>query len=136
MEFDTKIVLAIADDLLTWKKLNVAAFLVSGIAAAHPELIGAPYSDADGVAYHALFRQPVLVLAGSRSALLRAHQRARERGLQLAIYSDGMFATGDDVSNRVVVAARPTADLDLVGLATWGDRKAVDKSFDGLRLHP
>jgi hypothetical protein len=80
--------------------------------------------------------RPVLVLAGSRSALLRAHQRARERGLQLAIYSDGMFATGDDVSNRVVVAARPTADLDLVGLATWGDRKAVDKSFDGLRLHP
>ena len=57
-------------------------------------------------------------------------------GLQLAIYSDGMFATGDDVSNRAVVAARPTADLDLVGLATWGDRKAVDKSFDGLRLHP
>jgi hypothetical protein len=40
------------------------------------------------------------------------------------------------VSNRAVVAARPTADLDLVGLATWGDRKAVDKSFDGLRLHP
>jgi hypothetical protein len=47
-----------------------------------------------------------------------------------------MFATGDDASNRAVVAARSTAELDLVGLGTWGDRKVVDKAFDGLRLHP
>jgi hypothetical protein len=134
MRFDTKIAVALADDLPVWQKLNVTAFLTSGLAAAYPALIGEPYGDGDGVAYHALFRQPVLVLTGTRAALSRA--RAHERGLKLAIYTEGMFATGHDAANRDVVAAIPTAALDLVGLAAWGDRKLVDKALDGLTLHP
>jgi hypothetical protein len=47
-----------------------------------------------------------------------------------------MCATGDDVANRAVVAALNTASLDLVELSVWGDRKAVDKALDGLKLHP
>ena len=54
----------------------------------------------------------------------------------MAVYTDGMFATGHDAANRAVVAAIPTAALDLVGLALWGDRKLVDKALDGLTLHP
>ncbi len=42
MLFDTKIALVIRDDLATWQKMNVAAFLASGIAASHPESIGEP----------------------------------------------------------------------------------------------
>jgi hypothetical protein len=136
MRFDSKIAVALADDLAVWQKLNVTAFLASGLAAAHPELIGEPYRDADGVRYHALFRQPVLVLSGSRAALGRARARAHERGLKLAVYTEGMFATGDDAANRAVVAALPTAALDLAGLALWGDRKLVDKALDALELHP
>lgn len=136
MKFDTKIAIALAEDLAAWQKLNVTAFLASGIAYAHPDLVGEPYRDADGIAYHALFRQPVLVLAGPRPALGRAHARAQERGLELAIYSQGMFATGHDAANRAVVAALPTQALDLVGLALWGERKLVDKALDGLKLHP
>ena len=136
MRFDTKIAVALADDLAVWQKLNVTAFLASGVAAAHPALIGEPYRDADGVAYHALFGQPVLVLTGSRAALSRARARAHDRDLTLAVYTEGMFATGHDAANRAVVAAIPTAALDLVGLALWGDRKLVDKALDGLTLHP
>ena len=33
MEFDTKLVVILRDDLLTWQKLNVTAFLMSGIGA-------------------------------------------------------------------------------------------------------
>ena len=119
-----------------WQKLNVTAFLASGVAAAHPELIGELYRDGDGVAYHPLFRQPVLVLTGTRAALARARGRAHERGLKLAVYTEGMFATGHDAANRAVVAALPTSALDLAGLALWGDRKLVDKALDGLSLHP
>ena len=36
MQFDTKIALIIRNDLAAWQKLNVAAFLASGIAAAFP----------------------------------------------------------------------------------------------------
>jgi len=135
MKFDSKIAIALADDLEAWQKLNVTAFLASGVAYAHPELAGEPYRDAAGVAYHALFRQPVLVLAGPRTAVARARARAQERGLMLAIYSQGMFATGHDAANRAVVAALSTEALDLVGLAMWGERKLVDKALDGLKLH-
>jgi hypothetical protein len=85
---------------------------------------------------HPLFRQPVLVLAGPRTALLRARGRAQERGLPLAVYTEGMFSTGDDEANRGVVAALPTSMMNLVGLATWGERRVVDKAFDGLKFHP
>jgi len=32
MEFDTKIVVIVRDDLAIWQKLNITAFTVSGIA--------------------------------------------------------------------------------------------------------
>ena len=39
----------IRDDLAAWQRLNVCAFLMSGvIAAAGPEAIGEDYLDADG----------------------------------------------------------------------------------------
>lgn len=136
MHFDTKLAIALAEDLAVWQKLNVTAFLASGIAGAYPDLIGEPYRDADSIAYHPLFRQPVLILAGSRLALSRGRARAQERGLKLAVYTEGMFATGHDGANRAVVAALATAAMDLVGLAAWGERRTVDKAFDGLKLHP
>ena len=61
MQFDTKIAIVIRTDLQAWQKLNVAAFLASGIAAAFPECIGEPYEDASGTKYHALIGQPILI---------------------------------------------------------------------------
>jgi len=43
MLFETKIALVIRDDLASWQKMNVAAFLASGIAASYPQSIGDPY---------------------------------------------------------------------------------------------
>jgi hypothetical protein len=51
MQFDTKIAVVIRTDLEPWQKLNVAAFLVSGIAAAFPECVGEPYEDGSGTLY-------------------------------------------------------------------------------------
>jgi hypothetical protein len=48
MQFDTKIAVVIRTDLEPWQKLNVASFLTSGIAAAFPQCIGAPYEDGSG----------------------------------------------------------------------------------------
>ena len=66
MRFDTKIAILLRDDLEPWQRLNVTAFLASGVAASDPGLIGEAYADADGTAYHALFRQPVMVSRGRR----------------------------------------------------------------------
>jgi hypothetical protein len=45
MQFDTKIAVVIRSDLEAWQKLNVAAFLAGGIAAAFPECVGDAYED-------------------------------------------------------------------------------------------
>jgi hypothetical protein len=132
----TKIAVLIRDDLATWQRLNVCAFLVSGIAAAIPELIGTPYEDADGTKYLPMFGQPVLVFEASAEALTAAHSRANTRGLPMSIFTHDLFTTGNDTDNRAAVRAVPGSSLDLVGLATHGPRNTIDKIIKGTRLHP
>ncbi|NPU68767.1 DUF2000 family protein [Bradyrhizobium sp. 83012] len=136
MQFDTKIALIIRNDLEAWQKLNVAAFLSSGIAAAYPECIGAPYEDGSATSYHALIGQPILIYgAPDRAALARALDRALSRDVKPALYTEDMFKTTHDDANREVVRAVARADLNLVGLAFRAERKVVDKVIDGLKFH-
>ena len=136
MRFNTKIAVPLREDLAVWQRLNVTAFLVSGIAGTRPETIGQPYADADGTPYLPMFRQPVLVFVADAAALRRAYGRAMQRGVELAIYTHDLFATGHDEANRAVVAGVQEADLDLVGIAMRAERKLVDKVVDRLRPHP
>jgi hypothetical protein len=135
MTDDTKIAVVVRDDLATWQALNVTAFVASGLGTAAPGLIGLPYEDASGVKYHPMFGRPVVVLAGDAAAVRRAFDRALGRGLTLAVYTDDLFATGNDVDNRAAVAAVATGDLAVAGFAVAGDRRTVDKALDKLRLH-
>jgi hypothetical protein len=135
MQFDTKIALVIREDLQAWQKLNVAAFLAGGIAAAFPDCVGDPYEDASGSRYHALIGQPILIYGADRAALARALDRALARGVEPAVYTEDMFRTTHDAANREVVRAVQRSDLNLVGLAFRADRKAIDKVVDGLKFH-
>lgn len=134
--FDTKIAILLRDDLETWQRVNVTAFLTSGIAAAYPGIIGEPYADADGTSYLSMFRQPVLVLEGSKETMTAAHERCLRRELEVSVFTRDLFRTGNDDDNRAAVAAVPAADLDLVGLGIHGPRNAVDKIVKGARMHP
>ncbi|GAA2093065.1 DUF2000 domain-containing protein [Actinomadura alba] len=136
MRFDTKIAIAVREDLAAWQKLNVTAFLAGGLAAGFPDTVGRPYEDGSGNRYLATFRQPVLVHGGDAEALGRAHARALSRDLLIGIYTEELFKTGNDDDNRAAVAAVPTDALRLVGLAVHGPRNAVDKVMKGLALHP
>ncbi|WP_221939174.1 DUF2000 domain-containing protein [Mycobacterium sp. KBS0706] len=136
MRFDTKIAVALREDLPVWQKLNVAAFTVSGLAATRPELVGAPYEDGSGNLYLPMFRQPVLVFAGPAEALKAAHARALARNLRIAIYTAELFTTGYDDANRAAVKAVQGEALNLVGFAMHEDRKDVDRVLKGLSLHP
>ena len=136
LRFDTKIAVLLREDLETWQRLNVTAFLVSGLGTAVPEVIGEPYEDADGVVSLPMFRQPVLVFEGTKETLKAAHERALGRALPRAVFTADLFATGNDRDNRAAVRAVTTAELDLVGLAVHGPRNAVDKVLKGARMHP
>ena len=132
--YDTKIGIVVRNDLATWQKLNVACFLTGGLAKAFPEIIGEPYTDASRAQYLSLVRQPILVFGAEKDQLLNILVRARERDTPVAIYTEDLFATYNDVDNRAAVSAVPTANLNLVGVGLHADRRVADKILKGLRL--
>jgi hypothetical protein len=136
VQFDTKLAVVLRDDLAVWQKTNVTAFLVSGIAGTVPGVVGEPYRDGSGNEYLPMFVQPVLVYEADAAALRRAYERAMSRDVGLAVYTRELFETGHDEANRAQVAAVPSDELDLVGIALHADRKVVDKVVDRLRFHP
>lgn len=46
--FYTKIASIVRNDLATWRRMNVVAFLATGAASAAPEILGELYVDAHG----------------------------------------------------------------------------------------
>jgi hypothetical protein len=136
-DFDTKVAVVVRDDLVTWQRLNVTAFLMSGIAAhAGAEAIGEPYRDADGREYLPLLVQPVLVFSAERSKLHTVRERAERRGVPIALYTADMFQTGNDADNRAAVQAVATSELDLVGLGLRAPHRDADAVLRGLKRHP
>ncbi len=136
MVFDTKVAILVLDELAVWQKLNVTAFLATGIAGAAPDAMGEPYEDAAGRQHARLLGQPMLVFAATPEVLQRAWQQGIKRGLTRAAYVRAMFSTGHDAANREVFRAEPADAPDLVGLALRGPKRDVDKATKGATLHP
>jgi hypothetical protein len=101
--FDTKISIVVREDLATWQKLNVVAFLTSGVVGATSGLVGEPYEDAAGNRYNPLMIQPAIVLSADRETLKTIYGRAMERRVRFSLYIEDMFATGHDAANRATV---------------------------------
>ena len=135
VRFDSKIAVALREDLAVWQKLNVTAFLASGVVAGAPRMTGEPYVDGSGNLYLPMFAQPVLVFAGTAEQLRAAYDRAMARNLRLSIFTEPLFATGNDVDNRAAVRAARREDLRLAGFAFRAGRKDADKVLKGLALH-
>ena len=107
-----------------------------GLGGGVPEVVGLPYRDGSGNEYLPMIRRPVLVYAAARDGPARACERARARGLAVAVYTEELFKTSDDEDNRAAVAAVPADELRLAGICVSGPRNAVDKALKGLPLHP
>jgi hypothetical protein len=133
--FDTKIAIVLRDDLAVWQKLNVTAFLTSGIVGAHAGILGAPYEDAAGNTYHPLVVQPMIVLSADAGTIRTIYGRALERRVAMSLYIEDMFRTAHDAANRTAVKQYAPADMNVVGLALRDDKKLVDKITRGATLH-
>lgn len=58
--FDTKIKIALKEDIPTWRQLNVTAFLISGIGGTQ-NIVGEEYKDASGNKYLPMSKQPIMI---------------------------------------------------------------------------
>jgi hypothetical protein len=136
-EFDTKCAVVVRDDLAAWQRLNVTAFLMSGLVAqAGADAIGEDYVDGDGHRYLPLLVQPVLVFQTDGGRLRTLRERAARREVAVAIYTADMFTTGNDADNRAAVRAVAAADLDLVGLGVRAGHRDVDAIVRSAGRHP
>ena len=140
-QFDTKVAVVVRDDLATWQRLNVTAFLISR-------------RDRAGRRRRRSARTTRTPTAGatcrfwssrcwcSRPAprkLTTLRERAERRGVTIAIYTREMFATGNDEDNRAAVRTVPTGELDLVGIAVARPpprRRCGPTRSDRTRLRP
>jgi hypothetical protein len=134
MKFETKIAVILREDLPVWQKLNMTAFLVSGIGAA-PGVLGDNYEDASGNVYLPMFVQPVLVFSATAEQLRSVYQRLLDQKARFALFTEELFSTGHDEANRTAVKAVKSDDLKLTGLAVRDTKKVVDAAVKGLVLH-
>jgi hypothetical protein len=136
-DFETKVAVIVRGDLAGWQRLNVCAFLISGvIGAADHDAIGEDYLDADGNRYLPLLVQPVLVFEATADKLKTVRERAERRHIPIALYTMEMFSTGHDAANRRAVRAVAAAELDLVGIALRAPHRDADAILRGLSRHP
>lgn len=133
--FETKFVIIVREDLAVWQKLNVTAFLATGIAAAKPALIGEHYRDAAGHVYHPMSVQPIIILSADTDTIAKIHQRTLQRGVPASVYIEEMFTTGHDSANREVFSKFTPENAKVVGLAVHTDRKIADKISKGAKMH-
>jgi hypothetical protein len=102
---DKKIAIILRDDLKTWQKLNVTAFLASAVTITYPELHGGHLLTASGGRYMPFIKQPVLVYKGEGLELMkRAFNRAKERELGIGIYPSPLFETMTEEDNLADLA--------------------------------
>ncbi|MGH1288692.1 DUF2000 family protein [Bacillus toyonensis] len=134
MKFTNKIVVIIRDDLLVWQKLNVTAFLMSGVGGTQ-NIIGEPYIDNDGVAYLPMSQQPIMIYSASNQELKEIQKKALTKEVEMTIYTEELFKTYNDADNRAKIAEYKTDDLNLVGIGMIGKKNHIDKLTKGFKLH-
>jgi hypothetical protein len=134
--YPNKIAVVLKDDLQAWQKLNVSCFLASSVAIQFPETHGRPLVSASGTSYLPFFKHPILVYkADTAEKLKRVFTRAKERELNIGVYTTQLFSTHNEEDNLAEIAKCADADLDLAGIIIYGENKKVDKALDGLKFH-
>jgi len=134
MAFDTKIKIALRNDLAPWQELNVNSFLVSGIAGTQ-DIIGEPYQDKDGQEYLPMSQQPIMIHTATKDQLQELVEKALSKDVVMTIYTEELFTTYNDEDNRSSIKSFSTSELNLVGVGMRGKKNHVDKLFKGIDLH-
>lgn len=136
MTVDTKIAIVIKDDLASWQKLNVASFLASSVAIQFPETHGKPFVNASKSAYLPFIKHPMLIYkANDEQQIKRAFNRAKDRELNIGIYTQPLFATKNEDGNHVEIGRYTDEEQDLVGIVLYGENRKVSKALNGLTFH-
>jgi hypothetical protein len=130
-----KIVIVVGPGLAPGMAANRCAVLATGIAARHPEILGADVRSADGQPLAGITKVPIAVLAVLDLAALRALEaQARRQGCATWVYLGRAQGVRSYEAYCESVAATPFADLDMDAIALYGSRKAVARVTGSLPM--
>jgi hypothetical protein len=136
MGYDNKIAIVIKNDLENWQKLNVTSFLASSVAIKFPDTHGKPFVNASNSEYLPFIKHPILIFKADTDAeIKRAFNRAKDRELNIGIFTAPLFATKNEEENLIEIAKYNDENQNLVGIVVYGDTKKVNKALDGLNFH-
>ena len=136
MTYNHKIAIVINGNLPVWQKLNVASFLASSVAIKFPETHGRSFVNASNSEYLPFIKHPILIYkANDANEIKRAFNRAKERGIQIGIYTESLFTTKNEEENHIEIAKHTDESQILAGIVLNGENKLVSKSLDGLKFH-
>lgn len=134
MIYDTKIAIIVRNDLQPWQKLNITAFLMSGICATQ-DIVGEPYKDKDGKKYLPMSKQPILIFAANREEIKEVFNKIQNKEIEMSIYTEELFSMSCDEDIRAKIATSKTEELNIVGIGMRGKRNYVDRILKNLKLH-
>ncbi len=113
---------------------NAAAVLAVTLGATVDGLAGPDLVDADGGVHPGLFEKGLPVLGAAREALPELRARALAAGVGVIDIPAVGQQTNDYDEVRAHVALTATADLEYLGVALHGPRRAVGRVSGNLRL--
>jgi hypothetical protein len=113
---------------------NAAAVLALTLGATVDGLVGADLVDADGDVHPGLFAAGLPVLGAARESLSDLRGRALLAGVGVIDIPALGQQTNDYDEVRAYVARTATEDLEYLGLALHGSRRAVSRVTGTLRL--
>jgi hypothetical protein len=113
---------------------NAAAVLALTLGATVDGLVGADLVDADGDVHPGLFATGLPVLGAARESLSDLRARALLAGVGVIDIPALGQQTNDYDEVRAYVARTATEDLEYLGLALHGSRRAVSRVTGTLRL--
>jgi Protein of unknown function (DUF2000) len=113
---------------------NAAAVLALTLGAIEPTLVGAEFVDADEGAHPGLIPTGLPVLKAPRAELCGLRGRAGDAGLGVVDFPTLGQQTNDYDEFRGRVARTPAAELEYLGVAVYGPRRAVGRVTGNLPL--
>ncbi|MEN3282899.1 MAG: hypothetical protein V7607_4039 [Solirubrobacteraceae bacterium] len=130
----TRCVVIVDEALPPGLAANAAAMVALTLGATVEGLPGADLVDADGNTHPGLIPSGIPILAASREQLSDLHARAERNGVGVVDFPAFGQQTTDYESVIERIGQTPAAELEYLGVALHGPRRAVRRLTGHLRL--
>lgn len=125
MIVDKKMAIAVSDHLLIEQKLQVVAFLTSGLVAQHSDVMGTPYEDFEGNLFSPLMTCVPNICCVDEMAIGNMHRRAISQSVRVAVFVDEWFDTAKDEARRAMFQRFDPNTVNVVGIALYAPHDIV-----------